>query len=61
MSEKCGVCGSPFPCKLSMESHRVLYPSHFGGVPKANVNVVEAASTENLKGRYRRHKEATEE
>jgi hypothetical protein len=37
-----------------------LYPSHFGGVPKANVNVVEAASTENLKGRYRRRKEATE-
>jgi hypothetical protein len=61
MSEKCGVCGSPFPCRLSMESHRVLYLSHFGGVPKINVNVVETASTENLKGRYRRHKEATEE
>jgi hypothetical protein len=61
MSEKCGVCGSPFPCRLSMESHRVLYPSHFGGVPKINVNVVEAASTENLKAKYRRHKEEKEE
>jgi hypothetical protein len=61
MSEKCGVCGSPFSCRLSMESHRVLYPSHFGGVPKVNVNVVEAASTENLKAKYRRHKEANEE
>jgi hypothetical protein len=60
MSEKCGVCGSPFPCRLSMESHRVLYPSHFGGVPKANVNTVEAASTENLKAKYRRHKEKEE-
>jgi hypothetical protein len=56
----CPFCKSPFSCRLSMESHRVLYPSHFGGVPKANVNMVEAASTENLKAKYRRHKEKEE-
>jgi hypothetical protein len=61
MSEKCLVCGSPFPCRLSMESHRVLYPSHFGGVPKINVNTVEAASTENLKGRTRHRRKEAEE
>jgi hypothetical protein len=60
MSDSCSVCHSPFTCALSRTSHFALYPSHEHGHACTVDKAEEASLVENLKGKYRRRKEATE-
>jgi hypothetical protein len=60
MSEVCPFCRSPFTCALSRTSHYHLYPTHEHGHPCTADKAEEASLVENLKGKYRRRKEAEE-
>lgn len=58
--DDCPGCKQHFWGSLSEQSHRSLYPSHFTGNLKPQLEKEEAASVENLKGKCNRKKESEE-